>query len=911
MKAKLYIGFILILAFNGSLIGQITPIDSMIVPITDSLLTLNDTLQQPKRPMYKTSNDALDAPVEYIADDSMEYDIKNKKIYLYGNASVKYSTIELQADYILLDWSTNIVTAEGRKDSLGNLAGNPTFSDGGENFTAKKIRYNFQTRKGIISDATSIQNDLYVLSSKGKFVAHDPQDTTHTDDVIYSKNAIFTSCNLDHPHYGIRSNKQKVIPNKTVVVGPSNLEIGGVPTPLWLPFGFFPIASTAKAGVIIPRDYEFDPRYGFGISNVGYFTPLGEHFNLQLTADYYFKKRWGFHARTQYKKRYKYDGMFSFDYGLLPEEQSDASILKTNSYKIFWRHNQARTAHPTIFFGGNVDLQIGDYQRTFRNDYNSVLNNQLSSRLNFTYTPTSAPWNFTASFDHNQNNRSRLITINFPNLDFNMRRIYPLKRKNPIGGERWYEKIGFTYKANAKNRYQSADTTFMRGSAKEILDQMDYGAQHRLDGNTTFNLFKYFRITPNFNVTHTVLPEQRNITFNPDTLLEFRDTIFNADDPTDWTLSYDTLYGEQTIDTLDRWANALQMSAGVSTSFDVFSTILFKKGKLRGIRHFGKPTISFNYSPNYNQRHFVDSVGFDNRELGELEGYSRFVPGGLYGTPSIAGKQAAIGYGMSNVIQAKYLDRDSSLQYKNLLEEISFNGNYNFVADSLQWSPISARLRGNWFRNFLNITITAQFDPYERNEQGRRINQLTWNRSKNRRLFDFVNATLPITNRFTVRQIRGWIKGKEKEDEDPISNREKREKERKTIADLDEVADFWGLFDGFSLSHNITFEYARIGEIDEKRDTFRIRANSLRLRGDLQITPHWSVGVDNISYDFVNKSFVYPSFRFYRDLHCWETGLSWQPARGTYSFFLRVKPGTLGFIEVPYQQRNLNAFNGF
>ncbi len=893
--------------------GQTVPIDTADLPVVDSLLVQNDSIV-PARATYKVSNDALDAPVEYVADDSMIYDIKHKKIYLYGNASVKYSTIELKADYILLDWSSNIVTAEGQKDSLGNLAGNPVFSDGGESFTAKHIKYNFQTRKGIISDATSIQNDVYVLSSKGKFVAHDPQDSTHTDDVIYSKDAIFTSCNLEHPHYGIRSNKQKIIPNKTVVVGPSNIEIGGVPTPLWLPFGFFPIASTAQAGVIIPRDYEFDPRYGFGISNIGYFTPIGEHFNLQLTADYYVKNRWGFHARSQYKKRYKYDGTFSFDFGSVPEEQSDASIIKSNSYNIVWRHNQARTAHPTRFFGGNINLSIGDYQRIFRNDARSVLNNELNSRLNFTYTPLDQPWNLTASFDHNQNNRTELITINFPNLDFNMRRVYPFKRKNAIGAERWFEKIGFTYKANAKNRYQSTDSTFLKGSALQILDEMDYGAQHRLDGNTTFNLLKYFRVTPNFNISHTLLPKLRKINFDPRTQIIPRDTTFQIDDPAAFTINYDTLYGEQTIDTLDTWANALQMSGGVSTSFDVFSTILFKKGKLRGIRHFGKPTISLNYSPNYNQKRFIDSVRFDNRfDIDSLEGYSRFVPGGLYGTPNISGEQFAVGYGMSNVFQAKFLDRDSSMQYKNLLEELSFNGNYNFAADSLEWSPISARLRGNWFRNFLNIAITARFDPYERTAAGRRVNQLTWNRSKNRRLFDFVNATLPITNRFTVRQIRGWVKGKEKEEEDPIEAKKQREKERKekSLGSIGEIEDFWSLFDGFSLSHNVTFEYSRIGEIGEKRDTFRIRANSIRLRGDLQITPHWSVGVDNLSYDFVNKSFVYPSFRFYRDLHCWETGLSWQPARGTYSFFLRVKPGTLGFIEVPYQQRNLNAFNGF
>ena len=894
---------------GSNLLGQVDIVDSLKNVSADSLLAQTDSTQTPEKLPYKVSNDALDAPVEYIAEDSMEYDIKNKQIHLYGNASVSYTSINLKADYILLDWETNIVTAIGQPDSTGKVTGDPEFSDGNESFTAKEIKYNFLTRKGIITDATSIQNDVYVLTSKGKFVASAPSDTTRTNDVIYSKDAIFTSCNLDHPHYGIRSNKQKIIPNETVVVGPSNLEIGGVPTPLWLPFGFFPIASKAQAGIIIPRDYDYREDFGFGIANFGYFTPLGPHYNLQVTGDYYWKRSWGLHIRSQYKKRYKYNGAFSFDYGSLRQEQTDATFRRTNSYSLTWNHNQDRAAHPTRKFGGNIRIQVGDYQRTFNNDARSVLNNQLNSSLNYSFTPTTAPYNFTASFTHDQSTRNRQITINFPNLDFNMRRVYPFKRKNPIGGERWYEKVGVTYKANAKNRYQSSDTTFFKGSTQMILDQMTYGAQQRADANTTFNVLKYFRLTPNVNYSQTFLPRRRDITFDDVTQIIFRDTTFSPDDSTLFTLNYDTLYGEQNIDTLNAWSMIQQFSGSVSLGFDVFSTVLFKKGRLKGIRHFGKPNFSLSYSPNWNQS-LIDRVRFDNR-IDSLEAYNRLLPNGLYSVSGLSGEQFSIGYGMSNVIQTKYLSRDSTDKYFNLIDELSFNGNYNMAADSFQWSTITARLRGNWFRNFLNVTITAQFDPYERDGSGRRVNQLTWNRSKNRRLFDFVNASLPITNRFTVKQIRGWIKGDKREEEIDPAEQRKQQQERKSIGDLDEVADFWSLFDNFSLSHNVTFNYSRIGEVGEKRDTFRLTANSVRLRGDLQITPHWRVGIDNLSYDFVNESFVYPSFQFFRDLHCWEMGLGWQPSRNSYNFYLRVKPGTLGFIEVPYQQRNFNNFSGF
>ncbi|MCB0661888.1 MAG: LPS-assembly protein LptD, partial [Saprospiraceae bacterium] len=250
---------------------------------------------------FEVSDDALDDIVDYDAKDSMIYDIKNKKVHLYGDAEVTYTSINLKAGYIVFDWDANLVTAEEYPDSSGQLAGTPEFSDRGENFKAKKIRYNFKSRKGIIYEAVTTQNDLYVRSEVGKFVASEPSaDTTETNDVIYSKNAIFTSCDADVPHYGIRSQKQKVVPNKTVVVGPSNLEIGGVPTPLYLPFGFFPITSKARAGLVFPKDYEYDPRYGFGLSQVGFFTPLGEYANLQITGDVYFKQRWGLNLSSSY-----------------------------------------------------------------------------------------------------------------------------------------------------------------------------------------------------------------------------------------------------------------------------------------------------------------------------------------------------------------------------------------------------------------------------------------------------------------------------------------------------------------------------------------------------------------------------------------------------------------------------------
>ncbi|NUO03292.1 MAG: LPS-assembly protein LptD, partial [Saprospiraceae bacterium] len=326
MNAKL-IHIILLLVFPASALLAQTPGRDTLPPVLaspgdSSRTAFSDTIPPPADSLvanvkeFSLSKDSLDAPVEYDARDSMIYDIAGQKVHLFGNASVKYQTITLEAAHIIFDWKTNIVTAGGLPDSLGNLAGFPKFTEAENEFNAKRMEYNFRTRKGIIYDVTSQQDDIVVHAARSKFVGTAPStDTTRQrNDIIYSEDAIFTTCTHPEPHFGIRSSRQKVIPNKLVVVGPSNLEIMNVPTPLWLPFGFFPINKGRRTGLLFPRDYEFSPALGFGIKEIGWFFPLGDNFNLSVTGNIYLKGTWGINAQSQYRKRYKYSGSFNLGF---------------------------------------------------------------------------------------------------------------------------------------------------------------------------------------------------------------------------------------------------------------------------------------------------------------------------------------------------------------------------------------------------------------------------------------------------------------------------------------------------------------------------------------------------------------------------------------------------------------------
>ena len=878
------------------------PLDSLDLT-NDSLGVAIDTLL-PNLARITYSKDSLEAEVNYDAQDSMIYDIASKKIHLYGGAIVTYQSIKLEAAHIILDWNTNIVTAEAMPDSTGRPAGLPVFADGEQNFTADRMLYNFDTKKGVVYDVTTDYNDLVVLGKKSKFITGEtPKDTSEIrKDIIYSENAIFTTCTHPQPHYGIRSKRQKVIPNKLVVVGPSNLEIMGVPTPLWLPFGFFPISSGRRTGLLFPRDYEYSPAWGFGLRDIGWYFPLGDHFNLSLTGDIYIKGTWGVRAQSNYNKRYKYSGNFVVGYDRRRQEAADGTITSPTSFRLTWSHNQAASAHPTNRFGGSINFQTNNYQSRVFNDAANVLQNQLNSNFSFTKNWQDKPLTFSVAFSHSQNNRDSTITVNFPNIQFVTQTLYPFRKKVPLGKRKWYEEITFRYQGETRSTLTNKDSIFF---SSETLRNARIGAKHTMNTGTSFKVFKYFSLNPTVNYQEV---------WNFKTLR--RDFIED--------IQYDTTFnsstGEQEIrvvrlgEVVDTLVNGFKpyrtFSAGVSLNTQIFGTVRFKKGPIRGLRHVIKPSLNFGFAPNY----LSEGLGYfdfvqDEFIEGEFDRYSIF-QGGVYGTPPASEQQMAIGYTLNNLFEAKVFSKKDSTESKvKILDNFIVSGQYNFAADSLKWSQVSMRGNTRLFKGMTNIIMNATFDPYTReyDEFGRstRINKTVW--SVRKRPVEFVRANLRMNTNITVQKLRALFQGKEEEvvtdlrpEEDEFGRPRRREREEET--------DFLSLFNNFRVSHNIAFEWERIGP---QRDTFEITTHSVDLRGSIQLTDRWNINISRIGYDFKTKRVTYPSLGFSRDLHCWQMGMNWAPTRGTYNFFIQVKPGSLDFLRIPYDQNNADGLRAF
>lgn len=858
------------------------------------------------------SKDSLDAPVDYSAVDSMISDFTTEKIHLYGQAEVKYTTITLKAGYIVLDYATKIVTAEGRRDSLGQLVELPEFSDGAQTFTAERMRYNFETRKGIVYDVTSQYQDVVVQGSRTKFVTGeeeppaDPADTTNkANDILYSQNAIFTTCNHDDPHFGIRSKKQKVIPDKLVVVGPSNLELMGVPTPLWLPFGFFPITKGRRTGLIFPRDYEYSEQWGFGVRDLGWFFPLGEHFNLSLTTNLYVKGTWGVNAYSQYRKRYKYNGSLRLGYDSRRSEDNEGNINRNNSFGLSWSHNQDRSAHPTVTFGGTINIQTNNYQSTVFNDPANVLPTQLNSNFRFEKRWTDKPFNFGASFNHSQNTATGRMTINFPTLNFQTQALYPFKRKVPQGKPAWYESVVVRYRGEAKNRFETTDTTLFE---PETLRDAQFGVQHDVSTGMSFKLFRYFNLNPSFNYEEVWYTRATNIDFVDGPVIEF-DTIYNADSSL-VTIVPDTL-ALGTLDTTDLYGfkSYRTYNAALSLNTQIFGTMRFQKGWLRGLRHVIKPSVSLGFAPDYLNTDYFDFYPSDLNDPFNPDKARRYsiYDGSIFGPPPASERQMALSYSLNNIFEAKIFSRKDSTEKKvKLMDNIIINGSYNFAADSLKWSPVSMSGTTRFFKGATTFRFGAQFDPYVIDASGRRINRTAWKELGTP--LRFVRANAAFNTRLTIDKIKALFQGKEEEVvEDVEEERERRREERRQGQTED--GGLLSLFSNFSLNHNLVMQWTNSD--DPRRKPFEITTNSLNIQGRLSISKHWNVNISSFGYDFVRKNLTYPFVGFSRDLHCWEMGMNWAPTRGTYQFFIRVKPGSLDFLKVPYDRNNADGIRAF
>ncbi|WP_157975868.1 putative LPS assembly protein LptD [Lewinella sp. IMCC34191] len=905
--------FLLLYSLGGGAQVDSSSVDSIPVQPTFS----GNTAQ------YRISEDSLTAPVDYQARDSMEVDLVQQRIHLYGAGQVNYQSISLQADHIVLDYGTNLVTAEAWPDSSGTLVGDPKFSDGGQEFVATNIMYNFKSKKGIVTETVTTQDDVYVRGGKSKFVSGAVQTNDSTrSDVIYTEGAIFTSCSAEHPHFGVRTQKAKVIPNKLAIIGPSNLEIMGVPTPFWLPFGFFPLKSGRSTGLLFPSDYQYSNQWGFGFQGIGWFFPLGEHVNLQVTSDIYLNGTFTINTASSYRKRYKYSGNFDFSYRRLVETSGipdGYQEFSNQGFSFGWRHRQDPRAHPTFTFGGSINFQTNQTNQRYLNSYEAASTNVIRSAMNITKTFPNLKSTLTAGVSHSQNNQTGAFNVNFPDARFQTQTIYPLR--NLPGSQRaWYKKLSLRYVSELRSEFAGTDTTTL----EQAIDQAQYGFNHRVTSALSLNVLRYFNVSPNVSYAETYYGKTLEYYLDRSTL-KTEDIIDENGNPAVDTTNFATIKSRLN----PGLAGFRNFNAGVSVSTQLFGTIqMGGRGLfgLKGLRHVMKPSVSIGYSPSYqDSRDFISGdVPYFIREnivdpdRGDPNRFVSPFAGQIFGAPSSSDMSFRASYSISNLFEAKVWNRkDSTDNIVKLFQNIGVTGSYDLAADTLNWSPVRISGSTRFFKGLTQVNLRATVDPYVSvyDERTRRVNRVDRTTLSERGVpFQLTNFSGTISTNLTVAKIRELFQGQEEEYVEDIA--EERRQLREEENTLFEETDILSLFEKFSIRH--TYNYSLDREValnaeEGARDTLRFntRANSIELRGALQLTENWSVNIGQIGYDFTSKRITYPYLSFARDLHCWEMRFSWAPQRNTYQFSIAVKPGTFDFLEVPVNQNRYDGRNLF
>jgi len=834
---------------------NISRFDSVRIDTVKTVLIRIDSLKADslkKKHMKKTQ---LEAQVDYAAKDSLRFEIKGQKVFLFKEANIKYQEITLKSDYVEIDFSKNLVFATGVKDSLGKDTGMPEFFDGAQTFKSKTINYNYTTKRGYINTVFTKQDEGYLHGTVVKKMEND---------VTYIKSGSYTTCDREeNPHFAFKFKKGKIIPGKRVITGPAYMDIANVPTPLLIPFGFFPNRSGQRSGILMPT-YGESANRGFYFENFGYYWAAGEYLDLTVLADIYTHGSWAIKPTLRYNNRYHYNGSFNFSYAINILGDADSpDYQKTKDFQVRWLHSQDRKARPHSNFSANVNIVSNTFNKyNLASSAQSYLSNTFQSSINYS-TNFAGKYYLNLNFNHSQNTLNKTININLPQLSFSVNQFYPFRRQNPVGKMRWYEQISMKYNMDAENRYNTVDSNFMKGNWP---DSMQNGVRHTFPVSGTFRILKFINWSNSINLTDRMYLKTIRKYYQSDTL----------------TMGTDTILPGYKTRSVSGFANAFDFSMSTSVNTRIYGMYQFKgKGIIRAIRHMVTPSVSFTYTPDWGApglgyyRSIDNDTNYTNPPV-----YSIFEQS-IYGSPP-GQKSGNITFSISNNLELKVRNRKDTITGTKkipLIDDLTIRCSYDVARDSLNWSPVTLSARSTIIKG-LTVQYGSIWNLYARDSLGRSINTTEW--EANHRLIRLDNTTWDAGLSYSLTSEK--VKGKK-------TTEKGTEMERKDIIDY---YDYYVDFDiPWSFSINYNFHFGKTYNSSAKKRVEQL-TQTLNVNGQVNITPKWKITL-NTGWDFVAGELSYTSVQVYRDLHCWEMSFGWIPKGGqqSWNFSINVKASIL------------------
>lgn len=817
--------------------------------------------------------ESLEAIVTHNAEDYIKQRIGSKTVELYNRAVLKYKDIEIKAGKIIVDYKRELVYAFGIYDSVNKYVQRPILDQGGQKATQDSIIYHFKTRKANIFGSDSQQGDMFTHSKQLKKI---------NDSTIFARNVRFTTSKDKNPDYYLEAKRAKIIPNKKIIVGSTQLVVADVPTPLVVPFAYFPLTKSKASGVIVPS-YGDSREQGFFLQNGGFYFAGNDYFDLRVVGDIYSNSSWGIRVNSNYLVRYKFGGNFNLSYeNLIANLKGFPNYTKRNNFNLRWTHTPDAKATPNSRFSVSVNFGSSNYYRQSLNDFNSPrsLTNNMGSSISYFRNFVGTPFNLSVTASHSQNTNTERMTLSLPNLSVNMNRIYPFAPKSGTK-KNALQNIGLTYTMNFDNRYDIPEKDFM---TEKMYKKAQTGIKQTVNTSTNIKLFKYFTLNPSVN-------------YNENSTLSY---IKKRYDPTKKEIKTDTINGFKSF---------REYGGGMSVSTVIYGMKTFSKGKIRGIRHVITPSISYNFRPDFS--FYKQSVY--NPSTGRSEEYTPF-DGTPAGSPS-SGLSSSIGITVNNNLEAKIAQKDDQgkpMKDKKIkiLNNLSITTAYNIAADSLRWSPVAISTGTQLFNNRLSLNGNLSMDPYQQDLNGNRSNQLLIENGGG--LLRLTNASIASSFSISDKDFDKKSKGKktpqkqQNQSQLPINpitqdfgriaqnrlNNNQNNNEEGTQNDNKKDRPFrskirWQLNFQHTLNYNANTPNG--GEIT---------SNSLSFSGNLGLSEKWKITI-NSGYDFKNEGFTHTRLMFSRDLRSWHTNFGWTPfgRRTSYNFFIGVKSSILSDLK--------------
>ncbi len=813
---------------------------------------------------FKISKDSLDAVVEYNADDSMILDVPSKKITLYGKkASTQYKDNNVSAPVIEFEQATGNITASIKRDSSGKVIAMPTIKQGDMTSQSDYIKFNTKTLKGITKSTYTQQGEMYVYGETIKKI---------NADIFYVKRARITTCDLDTPHFAFVSNRIKFINKKLAITGPVHPEFEGVPIPIYLPFGIYPLSQGRHSGFLAPQ-FTSNMQYGLGLEGLGYYKVLSDYWDVTVRANVYSYGGWTLNINPIYTKKYRYNGNLSFsEQNFKSNFKGDPDYSKSRDYNIQWSHAVDSKARPGVSFSASVNAGSSGYNAHVPDNPYRNITNQLYSTIQYSKTGTlegfgdgwkDKTYNLTIAANHNQNTLNKLIYINLPTVGFSISTIYPFRKKEAVGTPKWFENLGIGYNGNAESRFSFYDTA--GNILKHLRDTLQYGAHHSIPITLSLPPVGAFQFSPSISYDETWFQTKSVKTW--DSTAKKLDTAFTKG-----------------------FYTARDMSFGVGVSTRIFGMIASKNknSKIQAIRHEITPTLGFSYHPDLNKRNYyfaqTDTTGHNFSQ------FSYFSDRNI-GSPYASNHSGSITFGVDNNIQMKVRSKkdtaNGGLKKVSLIDGLSFRTSYDLFADSFALSLFNINASSNLF-NKVNITAGANLDPYDADAKGQRIKTLLWNR-KPLSFGRLLSGNVSISSQFrggdkskptSKPELKGYDYTRSGYTSDEYQN------------ELAYIRNNPGEYADFNIPWSVNFSYALTIDrpFNQIMQAFKTNfSQNVNFGGTLNLSPKWQIGV-NGSYNITLGQLGIIPISISREMHCWQMSINISPVGRIRFYSINISP---------------------